>query len=186
MAAGLAKWRFSGAFPGSKLGFMEKILVSACLLGRPVRYDGGDKALESDLLAVWQKEGRVVALCPEMEAGLPVPRPAAEIAGGADGAEVLERGARIHDECGNDVTDAFRSGANKALAIARAQGCRYALLTDGSPSCGSSFIYDGSFTGAKVPGMGIVTALLRDAGLEVFNEVQIEELAQRLAAPARR
>lgn len=164
---------------------MEKILVSACLLGRPVRYDAGDKALKSDLLAVWQREGRVVPLCPEMEAGLPVPRPPAEITAGAGGLAVLERGARIHDDLGNDVTDAFRAGANRALEVARAQGCRYALLTDGSPSCGSSFIYDGSFSGAKVAGAGVVAALLREARLEVFNEAEIEELAQRLNGAGR-
>ena len=159
---------------------MEKILVSACLLGRPVRYDGGDKALDNEVLERWRHEGRVVPLCPEIEAGLPVPRRPAEITSGWGGTDVLERKATICDDVGNDVTGVFIDGARRALEVARARGCRYALLTDGSPSCGSSFIYDGSFAGKKIADVGVVTALLRKNAIEVFNERQIRELAQRL------
>lgn len=154
--------------------------MSACLLGKPVRYDGGDKALESRILSAWQDEGRVVGLCPEIEGGLPVPRPAAEIMSGGDAEGVLNGVSQVFELGGDDVSPAFVAGARRALAVAREQGCRYALLTDGSPSCGSSFIYDGCFTGTVVAGIGVVTALLRRNGIEVFSPTEIADLAKRL------
>ena len=154
--------------------------MSACLLGKPVRYDGGDKALESRILSDWQDEGRVVGLCPEIEGGLPVPRPAAEIMSGGDAEGVLNGASQVFEIGGEDVSSAFVAGARRALAVAREQGCRYALLTDGSPSCGSSFIYDGRFTGTVVAGIGVVTALLRRNGIEVFSPTEIADLAKRL------
>ncbi len=160
---------------------MQKILVSACLLGRPVRYDGGSKRLDDALLAAWQAEGRLVPVCPEVMAGLPTPRLPAEIEAGAGGAAVLAGRARILDSTGGDVTAAFRAGAEAALATAREAGCRYALLTDGSPSCGATFIYDGTFGGNRVDGQGVVTALLEAQGICVFAEHQIAELGRALA-----
>ena len=162
---------------------MEKILVSACLLGKPVRYDGRAKSADSRQLSAWQQEGRVVGFCPEIEAGLPVPRPPAEIADGRSGADVLAGSAQVIEDNGRDVSEAFIDGARKALAAAQKHGCRYALLTDGSPSCGSSFVYDGSFSGKRSIGPGVVTALLRQNGIEVYSENQIGELAQRLGSP---
>ena len=143
---------------------MQKILVSACLLGRPVRYDGGSKRLDDTLLDAWKAEGRLVPVCPEVMAGLPTPRPPAEIEAGAGGAAVLDGRARIRDDAGGDVTAAFRAGSEAALAAARDAGCRYALLTDGSPSCGATFIYGGAFDGRRVGGQGVVTALLWTRG----------------------
>ena len=72
---------------------MERILISACLLGRPVRYDGRDKLLPHPLLDRWTREGRLVPVCPEVLAGFPTPRPPAEIEPGAQGAKVLRGGA---------------------------------------------------------------------------------------------
>lgn len=160
---------------------MRKILVSACLLGRPVRYDGGGKRLDDALLEAWQAEGRLVPVCPEVMAGLPTPRPPAEIETGAGGAAVLAGAARIVDFAGDNVTAAFRAGAAAALAAARNAGCRYALLTDGSPSCGATFIYDGTFEGRRVDGQGVVTALLEAQGIRVFAEHQIADLGQAIA-----
>ncbi|WP_299396681.1 DUF523 domain-containing protein [Pelagibius sp.] len=160
---------------------MQKILVSACLLGRPVRYDGGSKRLDDALLEAWQAEGRLVPVCPEVMAGLPTPRPPAEIEAGAGGAAVLAGRARTVDSTGGDVTAAFRAGAEAALTAARAAGCRYALLTDGSPSCGATFIYGGAFDGRRVDGKGVVTALLEAQGIRVFAEHQIADLERALA-----
>ncbi len=161
---------------------MERILVSACLLGKPVRYDGGDKAVASEILAAWQAQGRVIGLCPEVEAGLPVLRPPAEIERGGSAYSVLVGRAKVIEDNGRDISDAFVAGARNALVTAQRHGCRYALLTDGSPSCGSSFIYDGSFTGVRRDGIGVVTALLRKNGIEVFSQDQIGDLAMRLEA----
>lgn len=147
-----------------------KVLVSACLMGSRVRYDGRDKLLASALLARWAEEGRLVTFCPEVAAGLAVPRAPAEIQ--ADG--------RVVDADGADVTAAFEDGARQALALARAEGCRFALLTDGSPSCGSSFVYDGSFSGTRASGMGVTAALLERHGVRVFAPERIAELSSLL------
>ena len=159
---------------------MHRILVSACLLGRPVRYDGRAKRAGDAVLGRWQAEGRVVPFCPEVAAGLPTPRPPAEIAGGADGADVLAGRARIVEADGRDVTDAYLRGARLALEAAAAAGCRLAVLTDGSPSCGSGFVYDGSFSGRRHAGQGVTAALLAAHGLEVVSEAGIEALDARL------
>jgi uncharacterized protein YbbK (DUF523 family) len=154
---------------------MQFVLVSACLLGSPVRYNGGDKRCDSDILAQWLREGRVVPVCPEVAGGLPVPRPAAEIAGGAGGANVLAGLARVVDADAHDVSAAFVAGAQQALAQARAKGARVAVLKEGSPSCGSGFVYDGTFSGTKVPDVGVTAALLQQAGLQVFSEAQLAQ-----------
>lgn len=159
---------------------MDKILVSACLLGRPVRYNGTDKLVEHNLIELWRKQGRIVALCPEVAAGFPTPRPPAEIEPGKLGKDVLSGMARIHEQTGADVTGQFRLGAEIALETARSHDCRFALLTDGSPSCGTSFVYSGQFDGMSRPGNGVVAALLLENGIGVFAESQIELLADAL------
>ena len=158
-----------------------KILISACLMGQPVRYDGKGKLLSHDLIERWRQEGRLVVFCPELAGGFAVPRPPAEIADGKTGADVLSGGASVIELGGADVTSQFVEGAEKALAVARAEGCDFALLIDGSPSCGSGFVYDGSFSGGKHPGRGVTTALLISHGIEVYAPAQIEALASRLA-----
>ncbi len=163
---------------------MDRILISACLLGRPVRYDGRGKRLDNALLAQWQAEGRLVPVCPEVMAGFETPRPPAEIEGRQSGEAVLDGRARVVEDSGRDVTDLFRLGAEAALTVAEAHGCRFALLTDGSPSCGSSAIYDGSFRGRTVRGFGVVTALLQRHGIEVFPESGIADLARALDGAA--
>ncbi|OQP85926.1 purine-nucleoside phosphorylase [Rhizobium rhizosphaerae] len=163
-----------------------RILVSACLLGQAVRYDGRGKPLLHPLMTLWQAEGRLVPLCPEVSAGLPVPRPPAEIAAGAGGAAVLSGMARVVEKTGGDVTAAFLQAAENALALATSMGCRHALLIDGSPSCGTLAIYDGSFGGRKVAGEGVVAARLRQAGIAVFADREIEALACALAEADRR
>ncbi|RFS80946.1 DUF523 domain-containing protein [Actinomadura spongiicola] len=151
---------------------MERILVSSCLVGRPVRYDGAAKPLDADLLERWRAEGRLLPFCPEVSGGLSVPRPPAEIVGG-DGHAVLDGTARILTNTGVDVTAEFLHGARQALDAARRTGARVALLKEGSPSCGSQRIYDGTFSGTPVPGDGVTTALLERAGIHVFSENEL-------------
>ena len=86
----------------------------------------------------------------------------------------------VNDENGADVSTAFEEGARRALVLAQAEGCRFALLTDGSPSCGSSFVYDGSFSEEQVAGMGVTAALLESRGIRVFAPDRIAELAALL------
>ncbi|MEU4832653.1 DUF523 domain-containing protein [Streptosporangium sp. NPDC023615] len=159
---------------------MDRILVSACLMGRKVRYDGAAKTSEDALLATWRRQGRLVAFCPEVEGGLPVPRPAAEIEGGAGGAAVLDGTARVLTADGADVTAPFLAGARAALEAARSCGARVAILKEGSPSCGSLAVHDGAFGGGRVPGNGVTTALLERNGIAVFGEERVAEAAARL------
>jgi uncharacterized protein YbbK (DUF523 family) len=161
---------------------MSKILVSACLMGHAVRYDGRAKPLVHPALERWREEGRLVTICPEMSAGMPVPRAPAEIEGGNAGEDVLAGKSRVLEMTGGDVTKGFLDAAENALALARETGCDYALLIDGSPSCGSGFIYDGSFSGERRAGNGVTAALLKRAGIEVFSDRDIDRLVERLAA----
>lgn len=158
----------------------EKILVSACLLGQAVRYNGAAKPLAHPAFARWVAENRIVSVCPEVMAGFSIPRPPAEIASGSDGRAVLDGGARVIDDTGVDVTDEFRAGAEIALNVARQNGCRVALLIDGSPSCGSQSIYDGSFSGTRHAGAGVTATLLRDNGIEVFSPQEMDRLIARV------
>jgi uncharacterized protein YbbK (DUF523 family) len=157
---------------------VQKVLVSRCLLGHPVRYDGGASG-PFDLLARWQAEGRVVALCPEVAGGLPTPRAPAEIPGG-QGVDVLAGRVPVVDVTGADVTDAFVAGAQIALQLVRQHGIKVAILKANSPSCGSLETYDGSFSGVRVAGEGVTTALLRREGVQVFSELQLAEAAALL------
>lgn len=155
--------------------------MSACLLGERVRYHGDDAALESDVLARWRAEGRVVPACPETSAGLPVPRPPAEILGG-DGDAVIDGKAPVGDGTGADVTAQFLAGGRATVGLARMQGVRLAVLKDGSPSCGSTYVHDGTFRGQRSVGHGVTTALLLRDGIRVFNERQMAEAAAYLAS----
>lgn len=157
---------------------MQKIFVSACLMGARVRYDGHAKTLEDQLLATWRAEGRILALCPEMAAGLPSPRAPAEIAPGVTAQEVLNGRGGIFDKNGMDVTHEFKTGAELALELVQSHHCRFALLADGSPSCGSTYVHAGTFDGQKHSGQGIVAAMLRDAGIAVYAPTQLRDLAR--------
>ncbi|WP_160104815.1 DUF523 domain-containing protein [Pseudomonas izuensis] len=159
---------------------MQKILVSRCLLGHRVRYDGGASG-PFDQLQRWLDEGRVVPLCPEVAGGLPTPRAAAEIPGG-QGADVLQGQASVITTEGEDVSAQFLSGAYQALALVQKHGIRIAILKANSPSCGNRLTYDGTFSGVKVSGEGVTAALLRRNGVQVFSELELAEAAQALAA----
>ncbi|MDM8348740.1 DUF523 domain-containing protein [Pseudomonas sp. sp1636] len=150
---------------------MHKVLVSRCLLGQRVRYDGGAHGPFA-LLQRWQAEGRVVALCPEVAGGLPTPRAAAEIPAG-QGAQVLDGLVPVVTIDGDDVSAAFIAGAEQALALVRQHGIRLALLKARSPSCGNRENYDGSFSGTQVAGEGVTAAALRRAGVQVFSEEEL-------------
>ena len=147
----------------------ERLLVSACLLGERVRYNG-ESLPADDLLQLWQQQGRLVVICPEVAGGLPVPRPPAETQ--ADG--------RILTVSGVDVSAAFAAGATQAELLVRRHEIRIAILKARSPSCGSGEIYDGSFSGRRVAGDGVTAARLKALGVAVFNEMQLEQAAALL------
>lgn len=156
-----------------------KILISACLLGDPVRFDGQSKALIHPLLSRWQAEQRLIKLCPELAGGLKTPRDAAQIQGG-DGFGVLQRKARVITKNQNDLSAYFIRGALKALETAQSHGIKIALLKANSPSCSNESIYDGQFSGLKTKGMGVTAALLSKHGISVYNENQMNDLSREL------
>lgn len=154
---------------------MEKILVSGCLLGEKVRYHGGDALVEHLLLQQWRKEKRLISLCPEVRAGASIPRSPSEIIGAGGGAAVLAGTVRIKNKADQDVTDLYIKAAQIALDTAKRHDIKVAILKDGSPSCGSSKIYDGSFSGNKINQEGITAALLRQNDIMVFSENEIDK-----------
>ncbi|HSA52561.1 MAG TPA: DUF523 domain-containing protein [Yinghuangia sp.] len=151
---------------------MHKVLVSRCLLGQRVAYDGGVLAVD-DRLAQWVSDGRVVPVCPEVAGGLSTPRPPAEIPGG-QGAGVLDGTARVLTCDGDDVTDPYLEGARISLGLVARHGIRIAVLKARSPSCGNRETYDGTFTATRVTGEGVTAAALRRVDVRVFNEDELD------------
>ena len=137
-----------------------KIMVSACLLGDNVKYNGGSNRHEKVLEYI--KGHEVVPVCPEMLGGLPVPRAPGEIQDGI-----------VRNEDGTSVDYEYRTGAAKALEIAESERIDMAILQSRSPSCGVNQIYDGSFTGRKIKGMGVFARLLSENGYKVVDAEDI-------------
>ncbi|MBP3208323.1 MAG: DUF523 domain-containing protein [Oscillospiraceae bacterium] len=133
------------------------ILVSACLAGIPCRYDGGSNLVPEIRQLV--AEGKAVTVCPEVLGGLPTPRIPSE-----------RRGDKVINKAGEDVTEAFLSGAEKAFEIAREHDCKTAVLKARSPSCGHGCIYNGSFNGTLVQGNGVAAQMLLKNGIRVQTE----------------
>ena len=152
------------------------ILISACLLGEFVRYNGTDLSIKDHpLIKKWNDSKQLVSLCPEVAGGMPVPRAPAEISNG-DGDSVLSLKSKVINKNKKDVSASFILGAQKALQAAKKNNCIAAILTERSPSCGSKIIYDGSFSNTRKAGIGVTSALLEKNNIKVFNQYQLEEL----------
>ena len=151
------------------------IAVSECLSGRPCRYDGRAKPDKGAQALV--KAG-AVCICPEVLGGLDTPRSPAEIQGG-DGFDVLDGKAKVVNKAGEDVTAQYVKGAEIVLELCKKYGVTEAVLKEKSPSCGSSLIYDGSFTGTLRPGVGVTAALLLRNGISVRNEQSCAETGKK-------
>ena len=133
-----------------------RILVSACLLGENCKYSGGNNY---DRAVVDFVQGhQIIPVCPEVLGGLPIPRSPAELVDGV-----------VINKAGISVDAQFRAGAEKALAIAKQNGAELAILQSRSPSCGVKEIYDGSFTGRKIPGQGVFAEMLQQAGIPMLD-----------------
>ena len=138
------------------------MLVSACLLGLPCRYDGKEKAHPAVCSLLEREDLTLVPVCPEQFGGLPTPRPPSE-----------RRGERVITRTGADVTEQYRRGAQQTLRLAQLYGCDCAVLKERSPSCGSGRIYDGSFSGTLTDGEGVTAELLRQHGIAVLGESEL-------------
>lgn len=143
------------------------ILVSACLIGTNCRYNGGNNYH----LGVWEylKDKMWIPVCPEQLGGLATPRSPIEISKG-DGEMVLERKAKALSQDGQDFTDFFIRGAREVWRIAQMAEAEVVIFQERSPSCGSKFIYDGSFQHKLKPGMGVTVALLQKNGIKIYSE----------------
>lgn len=137
-----------------------KIIVSACLLGRRCKYDGGDNRSERVLDFV--KGHEVIPVCPELESGLPVPRIPCEIVDGI-----------VRNRIGENKDREFREGAGKCLGIALEEKADLAILQSRSPSCGVNRVYDGTFSGKLIPGNGVFASLLIENGIKVIDAEDI-------------
>ncbi|MEG1592927.1 MAG: DUF523 domain-containing protein [Oscillibacter sp.] len=144
-----------------------KLLVSACLLGRPCRYDGASKA-DPAVLRLSEKYD-CIPVCPEQMGGLPTPRAPAE-----------RQGDRVVTAAGGDVTRQYRSGGEAALERYEKERCQAALLKERSPSCGCGAIYDGTFTRTLCPRDGVTAELLKARGIPVYGESQISALLEMM------
>lgn len=153
---------------------LRRILASGCINGPAIRWNQTNIEVVSPIWDRWVAEDLVVQFCAELAAGFPIPRPPAEISRGI-ASEVFIGTAVVVEDTGRDVTDQFIDGAQRTVQYALKQGCVAAVLTDGSPSCGSSYTYDGSFSGSTYNGMGVVAQLLTDNGIKVFPETRLEE-----------
>lgn len=135
------------------------IIVSACLLGENCKYSGGNNKSENVIKYLEDKE--YILVCPEQLGGLSTPRNPSEIItyGNKDGNDVLSGCTKVLSNKGIDVTKNFIQGAEETLKIAKEHNAKTAILKAGSPSCGYKKIYDGSFLGNKIQGMGVLSLI---------------------------
>ena len=146
-----------------------KVLISACLLGDNVKYSGGNN-LTPELVTMLEKYNvKIVKICPECFAGLPIPRVPSEI-----------REDKVFSKDGRDITEEFLSGAEKTYQIAKIKRVDFAILKERSPSCGSSYIYDGSFSGKVIEGQGLTAKKLSKENIIIFSEENLEEIEKYL------
>jgi len=159
---------------------MLRVLVSGCLGGAAIRFNETGVLIDSPIWRQWRAEGRLVPFCPELAVGFPVPRPPAEIVDGT-AAEVIDGRGRVLEASGRDVTELFRAAAHRAVQRALDAHVALAVLVDGSPTCGSTYVHDGTFSGVAMPGRGVAAEALQRHGIPVFAQHQLEQAAAALA-----
>ena len=142
---------------------MENLLISACLLGIPCRYDG--RSVKAVDVSALREKYNLIPVCPEIYGGLPTPRTPSE-----------RQGEKTVMKDGRDVTENYLCGARAAYDLCVELGCKKALLKEKSPSCGKGKIYDGSFSGTLTDGNGVTAEYLIARGIEVFGESEIDDL----------
>lgn len=145
----------------------EKVLISACLIGQPVRYDGQSKEVKG--LLELAKYYDLIPMCPEVSSGLKTPRKPSEIVGD-----------KVLTVDGRDVTDSYHDGAYWAASICRLYNIKLAILKERSPSCGVHTIHDGAFDNKVIPGMGITARKLKSLGVTCLNEDEALALLAQL------
>lgn len=159
-----------------------KILISSCLLGENVRYDGANSSIalgpsftfsQKELFMDILCENEIYSLCPEVSGGLPIPRIPSEVIS-------RQKPFIVKNKEGEDVTINFLLGAKNALDLCKEESIKVALLKSNSPSCGNKQVYDGTFSGTFIQGQGLTAKLLSENGITIFDENQLLELKKFL------
>ena len=138
----------------------KKVVVSACIMGRNCKYNGGNNYNEK--LVTMLKDREIIEVCPEVAAGMPIPRPAVEILNG-----------RVIREDGSDWDDVYRKGVEVVLNQLKHEDIDYAVLQSRSPTCGVKQIYDGTFSKKRIDGQGILAKALAEREIKL---VDIEDI----------
>lgn len=146
----------------------EKLLISSCLLGNNVKYNGGNNILNDEILKKLGSKYELVPYCPEVEGGLPTPRVPCEITSRSP--------IKVINKNKEDKTKEFLLGAEKTLDISKEKNIKIALLKSNSPSCSNKYVYDGSFSSKKILGKGVAAQTLINKGIKVYNEYELDNL----------
>ncbi len=146
------------------------IFISACLAGKPTRYDGKSNKIDNDFFKKISAKYNIFPFCPETAGGLGIPRSPCEIVKRFDTDNIYKRYI-IKDKNNDDFTNYFIKGALLSLEYAKKRDIKFAILKEGSPSCGVSYIYDGFFSGKKMEGKGVTAYLFEKNGILCFNEM---------------
>jgi uncharacterized protein YbbK (DUF523 family) len=153
----------------------KKILISACLLGKNCRYNGG----HSQLTELEEIDVEWISVCPEESGGLGTPRPSAEMQENAE--TILNGKGKIITNKGKNVTSEFIQGAEKSLQLGLGAEVKIAVLKSKSPSCGIGKIYDGSFTKSLKTGNGIFAHLCHENDIACISSDNINRIKKTLA-----
>ena len=146
------------------------ILVSACLVGINCKYNGNNN--KNDEVIEYLRDKQFIIICPEQLGGMSTPREPSEIVR-LDGEAVIKGQTNVISDKRLDVTKKFKKGAQESLKIAQIYNCKEAILKEGSPSCGSNYIYDGTFSGKKIDGVIVTTKVLRSKVIKVMSEKEL-------------
>ncbi|OXZ37027.1 hypothetical protein B9N56_07100 [Finegoldia magna] len=144
---------------------MQNVLISACLLGVDCKYNGSNNKLDDKIIHSLKEKYNLIPVCPEIMGGMPTPRNPVEISDG-----------KVFDYDGEEFTKEFEKGSEEVVKLAKLYDATIAILKENSPSCGSNYIYDGTFNHQKIKGMGIAAHKLSKENIKLFSEENIKIL----------
>lgn len=144
---------------------MQNVLISACLLGVDCKYNGSNNKLDDKIIHSLKEKYNLIPVCPEIMGGMPTPRNPVEISDG-----------KVFDYDGEEFTKEFEKGSEEVVKLAKLYDTTIAILKENSPSCGSNYIYDGTFNHQKIKGMGIAAHKLSKENIKLFSEENVKIL----------
>ena len=144
---------------------MQNVLISACLLGVDCKYNGSNNKLDDKIIHSLKEKYNLIPVCPEIMGGMPTPRNPVEISDG-----------KVFYYDGEEFTKEFEKGSEEVVKLAKLYDATIAILKENSPSCGSNYIYDGTFNHQKIKGMGIAAHKLSKENIKLFSEENVKIL----------